>query len=96
MELSTCPLVELAFLRLSMQLFKADYHTASSLLKQFKQQPHRHFWGDDFSPDSLHGIVGHQQINDVYLAELAERNAGKLAAVDKTIYHSAVEKIPQP
>lgn len=94
LQVASCPLSELGFMRISMQVMKCDFSTALNLLKAFRQFPKYHFWHDDFSPIGLSDIQGYKQLSDFYLAELARRNKGKLATLDGGIKHPSVAAIP--
>jgi uncharacterized protein len=43
------------------------------------------FWPDDveYLQVRVEGIVGHRQVSDAYLAELARRHDGRVATLDK-------------
>jgi predicted nucleic acid-binding protein len=44
-----------------------------------------HFWPDDLAYQTVrwHGVIGHRQVTDAYLAALARHHQGKLATFDK-------------
>jgi toxin-antitoxin system PIN domain toxin len=98
MNVATCPISELGFLRVSMRM-GADFSTAMSLLETFLRRKDFkfHFWNEDFSPAiefRSSSIQGPNQLTDFYLAELAHRNKAKFATLDRGISHSSVEMIP--
>ena len=45
---------------------------------------HHEFWPDDapFTRRALRGVMGHRQVTDAYLAELARRHHGRLVTLD--------------
>jgi hypothetical protein len=47
------------------------------------------FWPDavTFSNVTMNGIVGHRQVTDAYLAQLARNNNGRLATLDTGLAH---------
>jgi len=59
------------------------------------QQHSRHrFWADnfDYSAVSWHGLLGHRQVTDAYLAALARHHQGRLATLNRGLaaLHSEV------
>ena len=40
-----------------------------------------------FSDVRLDGVIGHRQVTDAYLAQLARRNDGQLATLDAGLAH---------
>ena len=43
------------------------------------------FWPDDLSYQDVpvRGVIGHRQVTDAYLAQLARKNKGRVATFDK-------------
>jgi uncharacterized protein len=58
--------------------------TALGVLDRLTRSEHHEFWPDDapFSRRALRGVVGHRQVTDAYLAELARRHRGRLVTLD--------------
>jgi toxin-antitoxin system PIN domain toxin len=99
LDIATCPLTELGFLRLSLVLkgYVPDLAQAQEALRLLTQGlPRRHhFWPDVLPASDLPDWVqGPQQINEGYLVALAARHSGKLVTLDTTLTaHAAVELI---
>jgi hypothetical protein len=49
--------------------------------------PRHEFWPDDvaYTEVPTRGIIGHRQVTDAYLAQLARGRAGRLAAFDQAL-----------
>jgi len=100
LSIATCPITQLGFLRISMNIkgYAADFESARSLLAglvHHKDLEHS-FWMDDFSILSgrLKGNPGPNQLTDAYLAALAENRAGgRLVTLDTGIKGASVEVI---
>lgn len=88
---ATCPLTELAFVRLSSNpAFSPDAVApgdALRLLAQIRGRPGYRSWGG--SPPiaglSAFALQGHQQVNDAYLLLVARKHRGVLATFDARI-----------
>jgi predicted nucleic acid-binding protein len=57
------------------------------------------FWPDSIGYEAvrLDGIIGHRQVTDAYLAELARVNGGRLATFDRALaglHADVVELVP--
>lgn len=54
------------------------------------QHPRREFWPDSLPYDDVpfKGVIGHRQVTDAYLAQLARANNGRLATFDKGLAQS--------
>lgn len=67
---------------------------ASSVLRGIAVDPRHEFWPDDVAyPDvPTAGIVGHRQVTDAYLAQLARRRAARLATFAQALatFHADV------
>lgn len=83
-EFATCPVTQGTLLRLALRLGGLNVDQALSLLKAVTTHPKHRFWPDSLPYDAVrwHGVMGHRQVTDAYLAALARRNAGKLASFD--------------
>jgi uncharacterized protein len=100
LSVATCPLTQIGFLRISMNIkgYAADFESARLLLASLvshKDFEHS-FWMDDFSilTGRLNRTLGPNQLTDAYLAALAEnRVGGRLATLDTGIKGSSVEVI---
>jgi toxin-antitoxin system PIN domain toxin len=99
-SMATCPITQLGFLRISMNIkgYAADFESARSLLSSLVHHPdfEHSFWMDDFSILSgrLKRHLGPNQLTDAYLAALAETRAGgRFATLDDGIKGPSVEVI---
>jgi toxin-antitoxin system PIN domain toxin len=100
LSMATCPITQLGFLRISMNIkgYAADFESARTLLSSLvhHQDFDHSFWMDDFSilSGKLKRNLGPSQLTDAYLAALAENRAGgKLATLDDGIKGPSVEVI---
>jgi uncharacterized protein len=91
---ATCPLTELAFVRvISNPAFSQDALTpreAVDLLTANLKHPSHRFWPDDLSlptaiEDVQQKLAGHQQLTDGYLLGLAAHHKARLATLDTRI-----------
>jgi toxin-antitoxin system PIN domain toxin len=88
-QFATCPITQLAFLRISSTealAFAVELSQARSALADVTSQRGHQFWPD--INDALSGSVvarGPQQLTDAYLADLAKHNGGQLATFDQGI-----------
>ena len=100
LSIATCPITQLGFLRISMNIkgYAADFESARLLLSSLvshKDIEHS-FWMDDLSilPGRLKRTLGPHQLTDAYLVALAEnRPGGRLATLDAGVKGPSVELI---
>jgi len=54
------------------------------MLSAITALPEHVFWPDDipFQQVAMAGVIGHRQVTDAYLAQLARENGGRLATFD--------------
>ena len=95
---ATCALTEIGFIRLSSNRAYTPApqspQQAAELLSVFlTNQPHR-FWQSPSaaSPGLYARAIGHLQVNDAYLVEVARRNRGRLVTFDTRIPTQTDEK----
>jgi uncharacterized protein len=85
----TCPITELGFLRVSLQMpGRVDLKTAKALLASMQHADGlKHgFLSDDLTTDRLPlWARGHRQLTDGYLAALAKKHEAVLATLDEGI-----------
>lgn len=92
---ATCAITEGTLLRLHM-MFAPDTSAAAAwrTLGMLRQMHGHEFWVDGFSYDEVrhHGLTGHRQITDAWLAELARQRLGRLATLDSGLasFHSDI------
>ena len=88
---STCPLTQLAFVRISSNAkiisTAVSPRAAVQALGQMVALAGHVFWADDLQVIDLasftnRALVGHRQVTDGYLIELAKRHRGKVATLD--------------
>jgi len=91
---ATCPLTQLAFLRLVTQPAVVDptisMADARELLAENMAAADHEFWPLDYSvtdiiPEIGKRIVGHNQLTDALLLDLAIRRQGRLATFDQRV-----------
>lgn len=89
-----CPLAELGFLRISSnrKAINAPMEKTRKLLQQFSTERNAERISDDLAPlDS--SPTASEQVNDLYLADLAAKHNCRLATLDQGIVHSSVERV---
>jgi uncharacterized protein len=88
---ASCPLTQLAFVRISSnpKIISAAVspRAATEALAQMLKLTGHVFWPDDLPVSGLgtfisNSLVGHRQVTDAYLIELAKRHKGKVATLD--------------
>lgn len=91
---STCPLTETAFVRISSNPKFTEQAVspgeAVAILQRAIARTKHEFWPDEFSVAECDRNVwtyclGHRQVTNAYLLDLARRKAGKLATLDAGI-----------
>jgi toxin-antitoxin system PIN domain toxin len=109
---ATCPLTEAGFVRVSVQphiggVFEAMQNAFRALERNCAEAQHV-FWPQDSSvthllPEIRERLVGHQQLSDAILLDLAIRKGGRLATLDRRVlnllpadspHRRAIELIP--
>lgn len=97
---ATCPIVEGVLTRWIVRLEgKAGVEAAVEELHKLAADPRHCFWHDDlgYAEVNLRGVLGHRQITDAYLAELARKHEGRLATLDEglaALHDDVAELIP--
>ena len=88
---STCPLTQLAFVHISSNAkiisTAVSPRAAVQALGTMVALAGHVFWADDLEVNDLasftsNALVGHRQVTDAYLIELAKRHKGKVATLD--------------
>lgn len=81
---ATCPITEGSLLRMLLRSGERA-STARSVLDEVARHPRHDFWTDDVSyrDVDLRGVIGHRQVTDAYLAQLARNRGGQLATFDR-------------
>ena len=80
---ATCPITQGTLLRLAMMQGNS-LADASGLLHGIRALPDHEFWPDElpYSDVPMSGVIGHRQVTDAYLAQLARARGGQLATLD--------------
>lgn len=80
---ATCPVTEGSLVRLVVRE-QGSTGPAVALLHHLAQNPRHQFWADDVAYASVRfdGVMGHRQVTDAYLAQLARTHSGRLATFD--------------
>jgi toxin-antitoxin system PIN domain toxin len=93
---ATCPITQGSLVRLLVRGGQTAA-TASEVVSAIACDPRHEFWPDSISfPDvELAGVVGHRQVTDAYLAQLARAHHGRLATFDQGVaqLHSDVAEL---
>ncbi len=81
---ATCPITEGSLLRLLLRDGQT-VDTAQAVLKGLKSSERHEFWPDslEYGAVSLTGVLGHRQVTDAYLAQLARSRGGRLVTFDE-------------
>ena len=81
---ATCPITQGTLLRYLMRAGETA-HVALGTLQQVIEHPQHIFWPDEIVYDAsmMTGVIGHRQVTDAYLVELASYFGGSLATLDK-------------
>lgn len=81
---ATCPITEGSVVRLLVREGQT-VRAARAVLGEVSGDERHDFWPDSISyrEVELRGVVGHRQVTDAYLAQLARARGGRLATFDK-------------
>lgn len=82
---ATCPITQGTLVRLAMRLAGRTLDEALQLLGAITSHSRHRFWPDALAYGDVrwHGVIGHRQVTDAYLASLARAHRGKLASFDR-------------
>jgi toxin-antitoxin system PIN domain toxin len=95
---ATCAFTQLGFVRLSSNpAYSRDAvspQDAAALLQQWTQHKSHRFWNSPAaeSPAIYLRALGHQQVNDAWLVEVARKNKGRLVTLDTHLSAHALEE----
>lgn len=80
---ATCPITQGTLLRLLMR-YGASGVDAATILSHLTRQKRHEFWPDDVGYEAVRvdKLVGHRQVTDAYLANLARSHDSRLATLD--------------
>lgn len=95
---ATCPITQGSLMRLLIREGQPAA-TAREILKGTAADPRHEFWADDIPYTDLptQGIIGHRQVTDAYLAQLARSRGSRLATFDQALaklHHDVTELVP--
>jgi toxin-antitoxin system PIN domain toxin len=81
---ATCPITQGSLVRLVIRT-GLPAEAATALVKAVSADPRHEFWPDDlgYGDVPMAGVVGHRQVTDAYLAQLARVRRGRLATFDQ-------------
>ncbi len=93
---ATCPITQGSLMRLLIREGQAAA-TARVILTGAAAHPRHEFWPDDvsYADVPVQGIVGHRQVTDAYLAQLARARSARIATFDRALaaLHSDVAEL---
>jgi uncharacterized protein len=83
---ATCPVTQGSLMRLLLREGQPAA-AARAVVSQTAASPRHEFWADDvpYTDVPVQGIVGHRQVTDAYLAQLARSRRARLATFDQAI-----------
>ncbi len=95
---ATCPITQGSLLRLLIREGQPAA-TARAVLAGTAADPRHEFWPDDvpYTDVPTQGIIGHRQVTDAYLAQLARTRRSRLATFDQAmakLHHDVAELVP--
>ncbi|CAJ1581929.1 TA system VapC family ribonuclease toxin [[Mycobacterium] wendilense] len=85
---ATCPITQGSLVRFLLRSGKAAA-VARDVVRAVQEADRHEFWHDSvsFVDVPVDGVIGHRQVTDAYLAELARRRHGQLATLDSGLAH---------
>ena len=97
-QFATCPITQGTLLRYLLRAGETA-QVALEALNQIVELPQHVFWPDEigYSASMMAGVIGHRQVMDAYLVELASYFGGSLVTFDKglgALRRDSVELIP--
>ena len=83
---ATCPITQGSLMRLLIREGQPA-SAAREILVGTTADPRHEFWADDvqYADVPTQGIIGHRQVTDAYLAQLARARASRLATFDQAL-----------
>jgi uncharacterized protein len=83
---ATCPVTQGSLMRLLIREGQPAA-AARAVLSQTAASPRHEFWPDDvsYADVPVAGIIGHRQVTDAYLAQLARARGARLATFDQAM-----------
>jgi uncharacterized protein len=95
---ATCPITQGSLIRLLLRQGQSAA-TADAVLAALTAATRHEFWPDDISYAEVRmaGVIGHRQVTDAYLAQLARNRRARLATFDEgmaALHPDVAELIP--
>ncbi len=95
---ATCPITQGTLLRYLMRAGETA-QVALGALHQIVELPQHVFWPDEigYGASMMTGVIGHRQVTDAYLVELASHFGGSLVTLDRglaALHGDSIELIP--
>ena len=95
---ATCPITQGSLIRLLIREGQPG-SAAREILSGTTADPRHEFWPDDvpYTDVPTQGIIGHRQVTDAYLAQLARAHGSRLATFDQAVaklHHDVAELVP--
>jgi toxin-antitoxin system PIN domain toxin len=95
---ATCPITQGSLVRLLIRDGQRA-ESARSVVRGMSAHPRHEFWPDDVSYSEVPttGVIGHRQVTDAYLAQLARVHHGRMATFDEgmaKLHHDVVDLVP--
>jgi toxin-antitoxin system PIN domain toxin len=95
---ATCPITQGSLMRLLIREGQSAA-TAHAVLSGATADPRHEFWPDDveYADVPIQGIIGHRQVTDAYLAQLARARGSRLATFDQAmakLHADVVDLVP--
>jgi toxin-antitoxin system PIN domain toxin len=83
-RIATCPITEGSLVRMLVRAGQPAT-TVHAMLAMIADNDRHEFWPDEISYRHvpLAGVIGHRQVTDAYLAQLARTHSGRLATFDE-------------
>jgi uncharacterized protein len=95
---ATCPVTQGSLMRLLIREGQSAT-AARAVVGGTASHPRHEFWPDEVSYTEVptQGIIGHRQVTDAYLAQLARVRGSRLATFDQALaklHHDVAELVP--
>ena len=95
---ATCPITQGSLIRLLVREGQTAA-LARAVLSRTTASPKHEFWPDDvqYTEVPVEGLVGHRQVTDAYLAQLARNHGARLATFDRamaTLHEDVADLVP--
>lgn len=95
---ATCPITQGSLIRLLVRQGQTT-GLAKEVIRAISTDPRHEFWPDSvaFADVELAGVMGHRQVTDAYLAQLARTRQSQLATFDRglaQLHSDVVQLVP--